>query len=272
MLMSRQRRWTGKISATQGLNGTRLEFLKITYDYAEAPVSRAFALLGTIHHVRLQGMEIPEALMEERLEDEIGSGTFDYYDPEEKALWSYKTAGAYKVNRALGKRKEMVDDPGAPPYKSGPRKGQPRQKAVWSMGTPDVFEWQMQDSRYAWMLEDTGFTVQKIYVQVTVRDFNAMTPKMYALDRQIYVIPLDVFQRDTVEEFYKAKQGALKHFLEAKITPPPCDSRERWADEGVIDYETPGRRCKNYCPVWSWCDLGIRAHEQTEIQEEEGAA
>ena len=272
LLMSRKRQWTGKISATQALNGTRMEYLKIREEYAEAPVSLAFALLGTLHHSRLEGVSPADALIEERLEDELGHGTFDFYDPDEEALWSYKTAGAYKVNRALGKRKEMVDDPDAPPYKSGPRKGQPRQKVVWFMGTPDIFEWQMQDSRYAWMLTDAGFPVQRIYLQVTVRDFTAQTARQYGLDRQIYVIPLDIFAREVVEEFYRAKQGALKAFLAQGVLPPPCDPRERWCDDGVNDFETPGRRCVSFCPVWKWCDLGIRAHEEPKPEEEEGTA
>lgn len=268
-----RRRWTGKISATQGLNGTRLEYLKIKHEYAESPVSRAFALLGTFHHLKLQQAEIGNALAEERLEDEFGFGTFDYYEAEERALYSFKTAGSYKVNRALGKKKVTKDVETGEVYKSGARKGQPktRKESTWSMTEPDVFEWQMQDSRYAWMLSGMGFPVEKIYVQVTVRDFTAQTARQYGLDRQIYVIPIDVFPKDVVEEFYRTKQAELSGYLSLGMIPPPCDPRERWAEEDVNDLETPGRRCSGYCPVWSYCDLGIKAHEKTET-EEEGAA
>jgi len=272
ILMSRQRAWKGKISATQALNGTRLEYLKIKYDYAEAPVSRAFALLGTIHHAKLEGMEVPEALMEERLEDEIGHGTFDYYDPAEKALYDYKTAGSYKINRVLGKKKITIDVETGEIYKTGARKGEPktRKEHTWSMVEPDTFDWQMQCSRYAWMLIDMGFPVEKIYVQATVRDFTKQTARQYGLDRQIYIIQLDVLPKDVVENFYRTRQAELAGYLSLGVIPPPCEPKERWADDDITDNTTPGRRCIGFCPVWSHCDLGIRAHEQPE--DEEGVA
>jgi hypothetical protein len=261
MLMSKRREWKGKISATQGLNGTRMEYLKITMSYAERPIDRAFALLGTFHHLKMQGVSVPESLTEEWMEDEAGTGMFDCYDAEEKALYDYKTCGCFRINRALGKVKTEEVDPDAEPYKSGARKGQPRMRVVWSMGEPDIFDWQMQLSRYAWMIRDAGFEVERAFIQATARDFNAQSAKQYGLDRQIYIIPIEILSRETVLSYYHAKQEALLSALAGKKMPPPCDSRETW----------DGKRCVGYCPVWTWCDVGIAAHATIEPKEDPAA-
>src|SRR3972149_626429 len=101
-------KWKGKISTTQALNGTRLEFLRLKHDYGEAPCDRAFALAGTQHHLKYQKIEIPGALYEEWMEDEEGTGMFDYYDSETFELYDFKLIGGYKVNRILGKFSEEV--------------------------------------------------------------------------------------------------------------------------------------------------------------------
>ena len=260
MLMSRRRTWKGKISATQALNGTRLEYLKQMHDYAEAPVNRAFALLGTLHHLRLQNVQIPDALMEEWLQDEEGTGIPDLL--HEGVLWDYKTTSAYKVCRWQGRKKEEevipAGEEGHGVFRSGARKGQPRTRKVWSMTEPDIFDLQMQISRYAWFYRDMGFAVFKALVQATIRDFNARTPVQYGVDRQIVVIPIPILDREVVMEFYRMKQDALIHALDKKELPPPCTDHETWE----------GKRCQSYCPVWMHCDVGIKAHEEP-IKEEE---
>lgn len=270
LLMGKTREWKGIVSTTQMLNGTRYEFLRIQKDYGEKPVDRAFALLGTFHHLRMQNVQVPEALTEEWMEDELGSGMFDTYDAATKTLYDYKTAGGYKVNRVLGKKKITVDVPTGEVYKTGARAGEPRtrKESTWSMTTPDTFEWSMQLSRYAMLLEDVGFPVNEIIVQVTVRDFNAQTARQYGLDRQIYLIPLEKYPREIVETYYTEKRDALLSHLASNIMPPPCSPRERWLDEGTYNEETvltePGRRCGGYCPVWKHCGLGVKAHQEKE--------
>lgn len=263
MFAKGRREWKGKISATQALNGTRIEYLKITNGYSEKPWTRAFALLGTFHHLRYQKMNIPNALQEEWMEDEAGTGMFDFYDDEEKTLYDTKTTGCYKINKALGKKKFEHDEPTGEFYKVGPKKGQEKTRKVveWGMGEPDLWEWQMQLSRYAWMLRDAGFEVERAMIQATARDFNSQSARQYGLDRQIYLVPVEILPREIVIPFYIDKQTALLDALATGTLPPPCSPKERWADEGVTDDTTPGRRCPGFCPVWSWCELGINAHQ-----------
>jgi hypothetical protein len=264
MLMARQRTPAKKLSATEALNGTRLTYLKRTQDYAESPMNLAFALLGTFHHLSHGGIDPIEGFVEVRLDDDEGGGTPDFYDAHEKALWDYKTTGAYKINKALGKKKFERDEPTGEIYKTGEKKGQPKTKKIveWGLGEPDMFDWQMQLSRYANLYRRHGFEVDKAYIQATVRDFTAQTERQYGLDRQIYIIPVPLFQDDAVELYYHAANAAIEHALAMKELPPPCSPRERWLDEGdPEDRTTPGRRCAKYCPVWSFCELGINAHQ-----------
>ena len=240
-----RRQWKGKISTTQALNGTRLEFLRLKHDYGEAPCDRAFALAGTQHHLRYQKIEIPGALYEEWMEDEEGTGMFDYYDAETFELYDFKLIGGYKVNRILGKFSEEVPVAGEF-FKSGPRKGQPRTQKVWAMRDPDNFEYRMQLSRYGWMLRDAGFRVDYVLLQATVRDWTEQTSKQYGLDRKIYLIEISMFDRDTVVNFYRARRDALLKALETDTMPDVCSPEERWND----------RRCQKYCVVWNHCDHG----------------
>jgi len=124
-----------------------------------------------------------------------------------------------------------------------------------------MWDWQMQLSRYANLYRGAGFGVEKAFIQATVRDFTAQTSKQYGLDRQIHVIPVPLFDDATVEAFYSMKNKALENAMYMGTLPEPCSPKERWLDEGhPNDSTTPGRRCFKYCPVFSYCDLGIAAH------------
>jgi hypothetical protein len=252
MFMDGRRVWRGLISTTQALNGTRLEYLKQKYDYAEAPCSRAFALLGTFHHLRYQKKEIPNSLSEEWMEDAEGTGMFDFYDAQTEELFDFKTVGCWKICKWLGKY--TIEEPTDEIFKSGPRKGQPKTKKVWALREPDMLDLKMQLSRYAWMLQDAGFPVRRAWVQATVRDYTRLTARMYGLDRPIYLIQVPLYDRETVVTFYKKKQAALVHAIEFDELPEVCEPEERWDD----------RRCISFCPVKKFCDYGLNLKEKEE--------
>lgn len=258
ILFSRsRRRWKGKISTTQALGGTRLEFLKITTPYSEKPVDRAFALLGTFHHLKFQKIELPDAIVEEHLEDEDSTGIFDYYEEENGVheLLDYKTTASYKLCRWLGKYQREVET--GEFFKSGARAGQKKTVREWYLGEPDIFDLQMQLSRYAWMLRDLSRPVDRAKVQATIRDFNKGIAAKRGLDRKIYMIQIPMFDRDTVVNFYRAKNGALVEAVEKNVLPPVCDPRERWTNDAGVDV-----RCAGYCPVWFACDHGRQARAE----------
>lgn len=253
-----RREWKGVLSTTAALNGTRLEYLKLKHDYGESPCSRAFALVGTFHHMRYQKMNLPETLQEEWMEDELGSGMFDFW--ENNQLYDFKCVGGWKICRWLGKYK--IEEPTGIFYKSGPRKGQEKMRKVWGLKEPDMYELQLQLSRYAHMIMDAGFPVEKAWVQATVRDYTAMTARMYGLSRQIYLIEVPILDRDTVVNYFQAKQKKLHLALETNTVPDICLPEERWEDD---------RRCRSYCPVRSFCDYGANLKEEEESNGEEQA-
>jgi hypothetical protein len=266
ILFSRSRReWRGKISATQALNGTRYEYLRLTVNYSEKPVDRAFALLGTFHHLRHQKLDLPDALVEERLEDEDSTGMFDYYEEENgvHVLTDYKTTAAYKLCRWLGKY--QVEEETGEFFKSGPRAGQKKTRKVWAMREPDLFDLSMQFSRYAWLLRKNNFPVDIAKAQATIRDFNKRMGIQYGLDRKIYMLSVPLFDEETVTNFYRTKNNALNEALAKKELPPVCDRRERWTNDAGIDI-----RCTGYCPVWAACDHGRQVRAEP-IPEEEVA-
>ena len=262
ILMSRQRTWKGKISTTQAFNGTRYEYLRIARGYSERPCDRAFALLGTFHHLKMQDACPTEGLAEIFLEDAEGTGIADYYDTDEQTLWDFKTMGAWRLARVTGRRKIEEEIPEGQPghglFASGPRKGTPRTRSSWGMVEPDDWEIRMQLSRYAALYEDAGFPVKQLYAQITVRDFGARTPVQYGIHRQIYVLKVNRIPREEVEKYYKDKQAKLIEAVETNKMPPPCNVRETW--DGV--------RCARFCPVWKDCEQGIKAHESPQQPEE----
>jgi len=260
MFAKGRREWKGLISTTQALNGTRMEYLRWKHDYAESPCMRAFALLGTFHHLRYQRMDLPNSLSEEWLEDAMGSGMFDFYDAESCELFDFKTVGSWKICRWLGKF--QMEEPTGEVFKSGPRKGQPKMKKLWSLREPEMGDLKLQLSRYAWMLMDAGFPVRRCWVQATVRDFTAMTARMYGLTRQVFLLEVPILSRETVVAFFQAKQFALKHAIDNDEMPEICSPEERWDD----------RRCLGYCPVRQYCDYGVNlsTKEEHDGKEQDG--
>lgn len=95
------------------LNPTRLEYLKLTKDYAIDPTDRAFALLGTRHHKRLElvAKKIEGLIAEKKLDsDEVQkhSGILDLLEPDELQdgyykLIDYKSWGSFMVALILGR-------------------------------------------------------------------------------------------------------------------------------------------------------------------------
>jgi hypothetical protein len=189
--------------------------------------------------------------MEEGLEDPDSTGIFDFYEEEDGVheMLDYKTAGAYKIVRLQGKYK--IDVPTGEFYKSGVNAGKEKTRKEWALREPDDFDLRMQCSRYAWMMRDQGFKVDRYKAQFTVRDFTQQTASSYGLDRQIYMFPVALFDRETVVSFYQARNKALVEAVEKKEMPPVCSEHERWRNDKGEDV-----RCKRFCPVWFACDHG----------------
>ena len=223
--LANTRDWNGIPSTTQCLNGTRMEYLKIINDYYVKPKDRAFALLGTRHHFRLEAITKKlNVLSEEKLQGEV-SGIADLLepdiDPDTYILADYKTSGSYKVARAL--------------------KG-------------DMADWELQLNNYRVMAEALGFPVSRMLIQCTVRDGGTFMAKKNGCNENIYLIPVTRMNNSEVKDYFYRKSQSLIKAVESGEMPPPCDGEERWG----------GKRCLGYCDVADFCpDFAIAARPET---------
>jgi len=254
-LIARERKWSGTPSTTQLLNGTMLEFLKITKDYVVDPQDRAFALLGTRHHKKLE-----EVAKELGLPAEVGltdeeRDIFDLLEPSENGwtLTDYKTWGSFKVAKALG----IVEggkhpDPSGEVYKTSGKWGKAGTVKMvnWFRTDPnavDLWEAELQLNSYRLKLEEKGLGVTKMQLQITVRDGSLVVALSRGVERNIYLIPIRLLPNYHVEDYFAFKTICLLKALEQNHWDEPCDSRECW----------DGARCKGYCEVAEWCPKGI---------------
>lgn len=257
-MVAEQRAWTGEPSTTQLLKGTREAFLELTKEYSLTPDAELFRVLGSKAHAYLEGFTDNE-LTEERLHDEIGSGQFDFYDPEEQALYDTKTWGSFKVARALGYKSESKEVPTGEYYKTGDKKGQPKYKKVTNIiqGEPDMKDTEIQLNHYRMMLEAAGFPVKQMFVEAIIRDGNTYMAKNRGIERNGELIPVKILPDAEVREYLQGKRDALLHALETGIMPAPCNDEECWS----------GRKCNGYCRVSQFCDASGELMESEVIND-----
>jgi hypothetical protein len=255
--VSYQRKWVGKPSTTQSINGTRYEMLKILEPYFIDPRDRAFALLGTRHHWRLEGIAKKLAVLpEETLEDEDTRGTLDLLEPDNNCdyeayiLSDYKTAGSYKVAKALGLQVRKVPST-TEVYRTSGKWGKAGDlkivKEFYSdPDKVDMWDWEMQLNDYRIKVEPCGFLISLMQIQATVRDGGTLTAKQRGITENIYLIPVKRLEDEMVREYFARKSQALIEAIKTGYAPV-CNEQERWDD----------KRCLNYCEVWKYCDYGL---------------
>jgi len=258
--ISHQREWKGKPSTTQLINGTRLAYLQIIKDYAVNPFDRAFALLGTRHHMRLEKVaQKLNALSEEKLDGD-DTGILDLLVPDETnhreayELWDYKTSGSFKVAKALGLVSRKVKDPSGECYKTSGKWGKAgdvKMITIWQEDPEavDIWEWEYQDNNYRIKIEEIGFPISQMFNQVTVRDGGTLIAANRGITKNIYKIPIRRLPDEQVREYFRIKRENLLGALESQALPAPCSHEESWH----------GRRCQGFCDVAEFCDVGIKA-------------
>jgi hypothetical protein len=258
MHISKDRPWTGKPSTTQLLNGTRELYLKIKKEFAVDPQQMVFAIFGTAVHAQLEGIDVPDALREERLHDEYSSGAFDYFDTKTNSLWDFKTYGSFKAAKAIGVTSTKI---AVGTYGNGRTK----YKTIFSSGeSHDRLDLAIQLNDYASKLRDAGYTVDNLFCEILVRDANTVSARSRGLYKNTYVVKINPLSKIWLDKYKKIKYNRLMKALETDILPPPCSPKECWAyynnREGRIVYN----KCQKYCNVWQYCDRGISEHDLTD--------
>ena len=98
------------------------------------------------------------------------------------------------------------------------------------------------------MVEELGFHVTELYVQITVRDGNTKSAHMNKVHDNLYFLPLDILPDEQVKAYFSRKKEALLAALDKELMPELCDYDERWGS----------RRCKGFCPVAKFCPEGAK--------------
>lgn len=250
--MSSERVWKGLPSTTQLLNGTMLEFLKLTQPYYVDPDSRTFMVAGSWHHKNLEeaGQELGLAT---EVALSIDRDIFDLLEIEDGGLvlTDYKLWGSFRVAKSLGVVEDgKMPDPSGAVYKSTGKwgkAGSPKMVAKFRLdpGKADNWEAVLQLNRYRVKLADLGIMVHRMQLQVTVRDGGLYIAKNRGVYRNTYRIPVEQVDDIMILVYFANKESsllkALKHGWEE-----PCNDQECW--EGV--------RCGRYCDVAEFCPKG----------------
>ena len=258
-LIAQEREWSGVASTTQLLNGTMLEFLKLTKPYKIDPDSRMFMLSGTSYHKNLE--EVAKKLgLPSEVPLSIDRDIFDLLDKEDDKiiLTDYKLWGSFKVAKALGiKEIGKKPDPSGECYKSSGKwgkAGSPKMVAEFAQVPEEADNWEaeLQLNRYRVMLKElTGIQVERMQLQVTVRDGGTYIAHGRGVLRNSFRIPVKFLDDTGVKDYFIFKDTRLKEALAKGEWSEPCNPTESW----------DGMRCKSFCDVWEYCSKGILIHQ-----------
>lgn len=244
-------------TVTELLAGTMETFLKRTTDYVVDPIKQLYALHGTAVNTINENHVDETMLSEQRLSDDITSGKFDLFGKildKENTLGDYKITSSYKLMKALGYYK--VDVPTGEVYKTGAKKGQPKTRKEWRIdGVKHLLDWAIQLNYYRILLEEQGYTVNRMEIQAMCRDFNLRIAAERNIVSPIYLIPINKISDHWVKLYMKTKVERLQKALKTGRTSHICSGKERWQD----------RKCKDYCAVAENCPYG-RQFKQTSIK------
>lgn len=232
-----------------------MEYLKATTEFTINPKDRAYALLGTEHHAQLAQYS-GSWLAEQRQGTEI-TGTPDVIEPDpvtpgQHILTDYKTYGSYRVAKCLGIVKEKSKSTTERYVKSG-RWGKVGDfKTITTFREDpkvvDTFDEQLQLNHYRLLLEEAGYPISYMQLQVTVRDGGVQVARERGVLDPIYLIPIPFMEDNYVKDRFRKAKEKLAGYIDGTIPMMPCNADESWNL----------RRCAEYCEVASNCQQGLK--------------
>ncbi len=228
MLLAQAREWKGKPSTTQLLNSYREAWLKIKKDYWIEPQSHAFALLGTMHHQRLEIFARAAGLLQEHLISREVSSTLDLLEPDPETpgqfiLSDYKTWGSYSV------QKWYEEDDRDAEYQ--------------------LNHYRVQVERDQKLTEALGFPIKvsRMQLQVTIRDGGLEVAQRRKIMDKILMLEVPRMDDGFIINYFGERSAKLLDYVNTDIMPPVCDSEENWN----------WKKCKT-CDVWESCPEGSK--------------
>jgi hypothetical protein len=222
--------WRGKPSVTQLINPTRMSYLKITEDYYIEPNDRAFAVLGSWSHSKLDIFGKKHDLISElKLDWEI-SGILDALEPDETnpecyKIIDHKTWGSYAV--AKPKQREAT----------------------------------LQLNYYKYLVENNEqlakalgkpIKISQLLVECIIRDGDTWIANKRNVDNKVCFIPLPIVDTAEITTFFNKKKEDLLYYLDKKELPPMCSYEERWK----------GKMCSKFCDVRLICPAGRQVNSK----------
>ena len=233
---------------TDLLQGTRAAFYKATKPYSVMPVDMGDLMLGVGTHAQLEEdavalgdpTEVNLKLMAngDPNSDElpIAIGSADYLeliwdDNDLEAhyrLIDYKTYGLYLAGKLLGIKKKKLGG-----------------SWVGVEVDPDYSSVSMQANAYRIMLEDYGYRIREMVVQVIIKEGGFMFAQS-GIPHKVMMVQIPMVKDSYVRQYLTIKSKMLKEAISNDEEPPVCTPEERWDD----------LKCKSYCEVWRHCAHG----------------
>ena len=245
-------------TVTELIVGTRETFLKKTTDYAVEPASVLYALQGQAIHSINERHTQGNILSEERLKDDITSGQFDLFgkilDDNDGVLGDLKVTSSFKLMKALGIYKQKVAT--GEVYKSGLKKGLPKFRSELRFdGVRDLLDWAIQLNYYRMLLEHSGFTVNRMFIQALCRDSGLRIAQERGISKPVYIIPINKISDHWLTRYFQHKAKLLRDAIRSNILPSVCSFRERWGD----------RKCLGYCATRPNCPYAQKLITNKEV-------
>jgi len=247
------------VSPSMAANSAREIYLKATTDYAININSSVWPVFGTILHAELEKYPIEKALTEVKLKGDWIRGTADLVEPDETKkghhiLIDHKFFGSFHVQKILGISVNKVRIPALDSngnevyYKSGAKTGQLKTKYFnektidRALAREELKGVTLQQNCYRMLLEENGYKISRMQLQVFVRDGGSFSAKNNGVDDNIMMIDINRMENEEVKCFYKELENKIDMAFKTGYTER-CTSEQSWS----------GRKCK-ICEVAKACE------------------
>jgi hypothetical protein len=100
---------------------------------------------------------------------------------------------------------------------------------------------------YRLMLEDSGFPIKKMFLDIAVRDGGIQAAVSRGVTKNAYLIEVPYLPDDDVLAYFLPKRDALLWHLQTETLPAECSGDKTW----------DGRKCLQYCDTRDSCPHGI---------------
>jgi hypothetical protein len=169
----------------------------------------------------------------------------DYYiDPQSRAFSLAGTLHHEKLENSAAVLSRLESELPLEHFGWG-KKGQPKRMKQFYIdeNTIDFGDWGWQLNFYRLLLEKNNYPVDKMLMQLTVRDGGVQIARERGVDRNIYLLEVPKIHDDHLTNKFLSKKVSLESALSSGVMPEQCTEEERWG----------GNKCRNYCPVSDAC-------------------